>query len=259
MNILVSNDDGIQAEGIGLLVQALSALPKTNVYVAAPSGERSAAGHSISMRKALLAEKVVFPGAEIAYSIEGSPADCVKLGCYLLKKEGIKIDVVFSGVNHGGNMGWDAHYSGTVSAAMEGIFCGVPAVAISVEHHQPVNLQPAVEIGISIWQKVGGALKAGNMLNINLPDLPKEQLNGIKLTRLGPREYTKIFEERVEPDGRTGYWYGGEPVVYTKLNDEVDSVAVNHGFVSCTPLKWDLTDYSMLYDMQDWDEKWEIE
>ena len=191
INVLVSNDDGINAQGIHELVKALS--EHANVYVAAPHVQRSAAGHSISLRGELEVVEKPFEGAELALEITGTPADCVKLGVLLLKDRGINIDMVFSGINHGGNLGTDTLYSGTVSAAIEGSICGIPAVAVSIDNHDTVNFGPAAELAAKTLLASHGKLDAKTVLNINLPDVPKEELKGVKYTVLGPREYDAWF------------------------------------------------------------------
>ena len=127
MNILVSNDDGIKARGLAELTKALS--KKGSVYVCAPNSQRSASSHALSVNNEITMKKIDFDGATMAFEIGGTPADCVKLGLYVLRKMGIDIDIVYSGINHGGNLGTDTMYSGTVSAAAEGLFNGLPAVA----------------------------------------------------------------------------------------------------------------------------------
>ena len=133
MNILVANDDGIRARGLTELVRALSG--EASVYVCAPDGQRSASGHGITVSKYITVKEEQVEGAEYALSTSGTPADCVKLGMKILSEKGVKIDMLFSGINHGGNLGTDVLYSGTVAAAMEGSICGVPSVAVSVDNH----------------------------------------------------------------------------------------------------------------------------
>lgn len=130
MNILVSNDDGIKTEGIKALVKAMSR--EADIYVVAPHVQRSASSHALSVHTEITLREVEFEGAKKAYECDGTPADCVKLGIDMLKQEGIYIDAVYSGINHGGNLGTDTMYSGTVSAAAEGMMAGLPAVAVSV-------------------------------------------------------------------------------------------------------------------------------
>ncbi|MBN7773091.1 5'/3'-nucleotidase SurE [Clostridium aminobutyricum] len=253
MNILISNDDGIHARGIMELTRSLS--QAANVYVCAPHVERSAAGHSITVRAGLEVNKVPYEYAKLAYEINGTPADCVKLGILLLKDKGIPVDMVFSGINHGGNMGTDTHYSGTVSAAIEGCICGIPSVAVSVNHHKPQYFETAGEIAIRALQKATGKLDAKTVLNINVPDIPKQHLKGIRITRLGPREYDGWFrKESVQGEERsvTQYWYSGKPVIYNDLPEDYDVIAVQDGYASITPLQFDFTNHQLIEEVKKW-------
>lgn len=152
MNILVSNDDGIQAQGIKELVKALS--KEGNVYVSAPASQRSASSHALSVNDKITMKKVDFDCAAMAFEVSGTPADCVKLGLYVLKEKGINIDIVYSGINHGGNLGTDTMYSGTVSAAAEGLFRGLPAVAVSVNSHEAQHFEGACILAADVLTKV---------------------------------------------------------------------------------------------------------
>ncbi len=250
MNILVANDDGIKAKGIFELVKGLSKVG--NVYVCAPHIERSGAGHSISVRQGLEAKEVPFENAKLAFEINGTPADCVKLGVLLLKDRGIKVDMVFSGINHGGNLGTDTHYSGTVSAAIEGCICGIPAVAVSVNSHNPRNLDVAAELAAQTFLKSAGKLDSKTVLNINLPDVPKEELKGIKYTTLGPREYENWFESKTIEGGVFEFWYSGKPVLYDNLPEHYDVIAVQDGYASITPLRYDFTNYELIEELKNW-------
>lgn len=249
MNILVSNDDGIEARGIHELVEELSKY--ADVYVSAPDGQRSATGHGITMSRAIEAILQPFENAKKAYAVTGSPADCVKLGVYLFEKEGIHIDMVFAGINHGGNLGTDTHYSGTVSAAMEGVICGKPSIAVSIDNHNPKNFKPAALLAAETMKKAAGKLDNKTVLNINLPDLPAEELAETVITILGPRDYSEDFVESVE-NGRTVYRYGGAPVIYKDLPQNMDVVAVQSGHPSITPLQGDFTNFNLLEAVKNW-------
>ena len=253
MNILIANDDGIHAKGIFELTRALS--QEADVYVCAPHVERSAAGHSITVRAGLQVKKVPYENAKLAFEINGTPADCVKLGILILRDSGIDIDMVFSGINHGGNMGTDTHYSGTVSAAIEGCICGIPSVAVSVDHHNPEHFEAAGELAVKALIKAEGKLDAKTVLNINLPDIPKNKLKGVKITRLGPREYDGWFrKESIEEEKQsiTQYWYSGKPVVYDNLPEDYDVIAVQDGYASITPLQFDFTNHELIEEVKKW-------
>ena len=250
MNILVVNDDGIRVEGIRRLVEALA--PEANVYVCAPHIQRSATGHGISIGTPLEARDVDFDNAKLAIEITGTPVDCVKLGLNLLAKRGIEIDMLFSGINHGGNLGTDTLYSGTVSAAREGCFCGKPSVAVSVNSHKPAHFEMACELALRTLRNAYGKLGSRAALNINTPDVPIEKIRGVKITRLGEREYIENFIAKENEEGVAQYWYSGEPVIYTGLPSDIDVIAMQEGYATITPLHYDLTDYKLLEEVKSW-------
>lgn len=250
MNILVSNDDGINAEGIHRLVDALSA--EGSVYVAAPHTQKSAAGHSITVGKPITITEVDFDGAVLGLEVTGTPADCVKLGIKYLHAKGIEIDIVYSGINHGGNLGTDTLYSGTVSAAIEGALCGKPSVAVSVNNHEPVHFDYACELAVSTLRAMTENARGVMTMNINVPDLPKNEIKGVRYTRLGVREYDEWFVPKETEDGKTEYWYRGTPVVYDSRNDSIDVIADQDNYASITPLKFDLTNHELIEDIKKW-------
>lgn len=250
MNILVSNDDGIYAPGIMALVKALS--EEANVYVCAPEDQRSASGHSISITKLIEITEIPFQYATKAYSISGTPADCVKLGLKYLNTRGVEIDMVFSGINHGGNLGTDTLYSGTVSAALEGCICGKPSVAVSLNSHFARDFSVAGKMALEVLRKAPGKLDAKTVLNINVPALPKEDIKGVRITRLGEREYDEWFMSEEGEDGITRYRYSGKPVIYDELSEDVDVLAMQDGYITITPLRYDLTNHELLSQVASW-------
>lgn len=250
MNILVANDDGIQARGIGELVRSLSEV--ATVYVCAPDGQRSASGHGITVSKPITAEETEFENAAMAIKFSGTPADCVKLGMKILEERGIRIDMVFSGINHGGNLGTDTLYSGTVSAALEGTICGVPSVAVSVDSHEAEYFEYACHLAVEAVRKAYGRMSPDTVLNINTPNLPREEIKGLKYTTLGNREYKEFFAHIEGEDGRKEYRYSGEPVIYEGLPDTIDVIAMQDGYASITPLHRDLTDYGLADKISEW-------
>ena len=207
MNLLLANDDGIQARGLKELAAALS--EQGTVYIAAPDGQRSASGHSITVSRPVRLTEVPYEGAAGALAISGTPADCVKLGIRYFAAKNIPIDVVFSGINHGGNLGTDTLYSGTVSAAIEGALCGKPSVAVSVNSHQPVYFGGACRLAVQMLQVLKERDLGVTTLNLNVPDLPEEQIKGVRYTRLGMREYDEWFSQEETASGETQYRYGG--------------------------------------------------
>lgn len=250
LNILVANDDGIGAAGIRSLVDALSEV--ANIYVCAPDSQRSAAGHGISMNKPVYAEEVQYDKAEKAYAVSGTPADCVKLGLKLLEEENIKIDMVYSGINMGGNLGTDLIYSGTVAAAIEGALNGYPSVAVSVDSHEEKHFELACELAVSVCKNAKEKMSSNFILNINTPDLPKEEIKGIKYTRMGSREYYEQFDKSVDENGKLQYWYSGERVIYEGLPDDIDVIANQNGYASISPIQFDLTAYDYVEKIKEW-------
>ncbi|MCB6993344.1 5'/3'-nucleotidase SurE [bacterium 210820-DFI.6.37] len=250
MNILVTNDDGINAAGIRSLVTALSS--EGDIYVCAPHTQRSAAGHGITVGKPIEVEEVEYDRAAKAYSITGTPADCVKIGTKILLDQNIKIDMVFSGINLGGNLGTDTLYSGTVSAAIEGSLCGIPSVAVSVNSHHATHFELACELALGVCRNGFEKMDARTVLNINTPDLPKEEIKGVKYTRLGAREYKEWFRPNIGENGKTQYWYEGNPVVYEGLPDDIDVISMQDGYASITPLQYDMTNYDLIDEIQKW-------
>lgn len=245
-NILVTNDDGIYAEGIQLLCHALSQPLKDGssykLAVVAPNHEQSAVGHAITMHRPLRVEKVRFlhnPDLQ-GFAINGTPSDCVKLAVEAILSE--KPDLVISGINRGSNLGTDLLYSGTVSAAVEGIILGVPAVAVSLTEGDTDDFIFAARFIRSIIpQLLINTLPAGTLLNINVPPGGiAGGVEGVRATRLGKRRYRNTFEERTDPRGRRYYWLAGE-LVEEEEEADTDVRAIMEGFISITPVHFDLT------------------
>lgn len=256
MKILLTNDDGIFAEGIKSLAEELVKAGH-EVIVLAPDQERSACSHSITIRSPLRVREVrdyVIP--EDTYRVNGTPADCVKLGLHLF--EDFEPDIIVSGINNGKNLGYDVFYSGTVSAAVEAHLHGYRSLAISLAVKKERNFTGAAKVLSEILKKsdrygVFADSKDGP-ININVPDLPLEDIRGIKMTNLTPEIYDRAVEERVDPAGRSYFWFvgGNEEIEYP----DSDINAVQDGFVSITPLKFDITDKkrkNQLNDLEDID------
>lgn len=252
MNILISNDDGIEAEGIKRLAEALS--ERADVYIAAPRTQMSAAAHSITMRKDITVERTTFENAEGAIMIDGTPADCVKIGMRVFKEDGIDIGMVFSGINHGGNLGTDTLYSGTVSAAIEGNLCGVPACAVSVCSSAACHFDLACELALKTLAKYP-TLDNLTTININVPNVPREEVTGVKVCRLGIREYDNWFDREETEDGLPKFRYSGAPVVYNSKNTDIDVIAMQEGYATITPLFFDLTNHEKVWAMR---RTWEL-
>lgn len=249
MRILVTNDDGIYAEGIKHLREALGELGE--VIVVAPDRERSATGHSITMDRPLRAKEVVFKDGFKSYAVDGTPADCVKLAFDALLQP--RPDIVVSGINHGPNMGTDVLYSGTVSAAIEGMIYGVPAIAVSTASYENPNYRGAALMAQRLVREVMDhqGLPPATLLNVNVPDVDLTELKGVAITRLGSRRYENIFDKRTDPRGRTYYWLAGE-IVEDDSEPDTDVAAIRRNEVSVTPIHFDLTDYKLLEQIRGW-------
>ena len=246
MNILVANDDGIKAEGIKALAEALSRVGK--VYVVAPDSQRSGASHSITMYQDLYFKETEFEHAEKAYSFSGTPADCVKMGIALLESMGICIDMVFSGINHGGNLGTDTLYSGTVGAAREGLINNKMSVAVSVASHEPIGFEYAAMLAEKValkYRETGRPEVVEYLWNINVPNIPVPEIKGLKPAKLGIRDYADWFKPDYREDGTIHIVYGGEPVyredVRCRRPEIADVKAIEEGYATITPLNENTT------------------
>ncbi|HHV43333.1 MAG TPA: 5'/3'-nucleotidase SurE [Firmicutes bacterium] len=252
MLILVTNDDGINAPGIWALARAMQELGR--VMIVAPSEEKSGTGHSITVHRPLRVEQVRSCDGLEAYVVNGTPADCVKLGMEGLSNE--SPNIVVSGINRGPNLGTDVLYSGTVSGAMEGAILGAVAMAISVDldHNPPEDFdyEPAARIAKQLVERFSReALPKETLLNVNVPAVPYEAIKGIKFTRLGTRRYRDVFDKRLDPRGRVYYWMAGD-VVDLDPDPMTDTATVKEGYVSITPIHYDLTEYNLLEEMKHW-------
>lgn len=260
MNILIANDDGVEARGLHELARALHEEAGADIYVCAPDGQRSASGHGITVNDPIAIRQAQMDNVETAYVISGLPADCVKAGLEFLRRAGIHIDMVFSGINHGGNLGTDTLYSGTVSAALEGCLCGIPSVAVSVDSHHAEHFDYACELAVSaaksLWRRIeAGTADHRTVLNINVPNKPREEIKGLRFTRLGDRKYLELFFSK-DGDGEAKipgeFRYTGEPVQYEGLPPDVDVAASQEGCASITPIHTDLTSYGMIDEIKSW-------
>jgi 5'-nucleotidase len=244
MHILLSNDDGYMAEGISVLAAALT--KHANVSVVAPDKDRSGASNSLTLEMPLR----VRTAANGFVYVDGTPTDCVHLGITgLLQPEP---DMVFAGINHGANLGDDVLYSGTVAAATEGRFLGLPAVAISLAANKPVFFDTAAHIAVQLLLRIMGAPLANDtVLNVNVPDLPLHELKGYQITRLGQRHKSEPVIHSEDPRGRSIYWIG-PPGPEQDAGPGTDFYAIRNGYVSVTPLQLDLTRYERMDALNAW-------
>ena len=248
MKILVSNDDGIDSAGIYSLAQALKEIAE--VTVVAPHKEQSAVGHAITMQTPLRVLEYQKNGKFFGYAVDGTPADCVKIGIRNLMPE--PPDLVVSGINHGSNTAINIIYSGTVSAAREAAIMDVPSIAISVTSHTIIDFSFAAKIAkklsLEILEK---GLTKGTMLNVNVPNLPEDKIAGILLTKQGKSKWDDIYDKRIDPYGRNYYWLTGN--LFELDHDlEYDQAAIKKDYVSVSPIHFDLTDYETYEDMKNW-------
>ena len=238
MIILVSNDDGIRAAGIRALEAALA--PLGEVWVVAPDREQSAASHSLSLHRPLRVE----PIDARHFAVDGTPTDAVNLAINGIMKQ--KPDLVVSGINHGGNLGDDITYSGTVSAAMEGTLLGVPSIAVSLVSRDAVDFGPAADFTARLARVVSErSLPRDTLLNVNVPGVPAAELRGYLITRQGKRRYGDAIVEHLDPRGRKYFWIGGEDPGFVSA-EGTDCTAVAGRYISITPLHLDLTNYASI-------------
>ncbi|MBO2598678.1 5'/3'-nucleotidase SurE [Shewanella algae] len=247
MKILVSNDDGVTAPGIRALSKALSAVAE--VLTVAPDRNCSGASNSLTLTNPLRINKL-----DNGYiSVNGTPTDCVHLAIRELY-EG-EPDMVVSGINAGANMGDDTLYSGTVAAAMEGRFLGLPAVAVSLVGRELTHYDTAAAYAVKIIMGLKKhPIASDQILNINVPDLPLDEIKGIRVTRLGARHKAEGMVRARDPHGREVFWLG-PPGIELDVGEDTDFYAVSQGYVSITPLTVDLTAYRQLSQLQHWIEK----
>jgi len=240
--ILVTNDDGIAAEGLRTLAEAMR--PLGEVVIIAPDREQSATSHSLTLHRPLRIRKV----ADGILSVDGTPTDCVLLGVHGFLKE--PPTLVVSGINHGPNLGNDVLYSGTVSAASEGAFLGIPSIAFSLAAWESSDFGPAGRIAASLVRLLlRHGLKAGMCLNVNIPPVPEAEIRGLRVARLGRRVFHDVIVEKTDPRGKSYYWIGGENPTWEQ-DEASDFHAVTHGFVSVTPLSFELTDYKAIVELE---------
>ncbi len=244
MHILLSNDDGYAAPGLIALARALK--EHAEITVVAPERNRSGASNSLTLDRPL--HKSIAENGFI--KVDGTPTDCVHLGITgLLEHEP---DMVFAGINHGANPGDDVIYSGTVAAATEGRFLGLPAVAISILGVSPIHFDAAAQIAVKLLQNIRRyPLPADTILNVNVPDLPLESIRGFKATRLGQRHKAEPVVRGCDPRGREIFWVGAAGPEQD-AGPGTDFHAVREGYVSVTPLQIDLTRYDSLEELRTW-------
>jgi len=237
MRVLLTNDDGIHAPGLKALYQELKR--DFQVHIVAPDSERSAVGHAITLTSPLRVQEVFKNGSFFGYGVKGTPADCVKIAVQELLE--VAPDVILSGINLGANVGVNVLYSGTVSAATEGAFLGIPSAAISLDIRTNPDFRFAARFGIEIIRFIKEhGLRERTALNVNIPAVPPEKLEGVSFTRQGVARFREKFERRIDPRGNVYYWLSGETPL-EEGNPDADARALKQNWITITPISYDLT------------------
>jgi len=243
VRILLTNDDGINAPGLAALRRAVADLGEATVV--APDMERSGVAHSISLAQPLRIRKAYHGHAFFGYGVNGAPADCVKLACREILDS--PPDLLLSGINLGANAAINVLYSGTVAAAIEGAMVGVPSVAFSLAETERPDFDEAGRVAREVLGRLlADGVPQGTLLNVNIPGLPRSRLRGIRLTHQSRTSYRELYEKRVDPWGRTYYWITGELARDFEREPESDLRALFDGYVSVTPLHYDLTHFKAI-------------
>ena len=252
-HILVTNDDGIDADALPPLADALAKLGDVEIIV--PERNWSGASHSITLFRPLRVRPTKLRTGHAAFMTDGSPTDCVRLAALGFLRH--QPDLIVSGINRGANMGDDITYSGTVAAAMEGLLSSIPSIAISIgAFGGDTDYGPAASFAALL---AGNILERGlppdTLLNINVPALPRDRIAGVEVTRLGKRTYRDQLIERLDPYGNPYYWVGG-PAVSEDSEPGTDVAAMRAGKISVTPIMLDMTNHRLLDDLATWDWGW---
>ena len=258
LNVLLTNDDGIEADGLQAMRVALSELDDVRLAVIAPDGNRSAMARSITTRRPLWVEEVPFPDGTLGYATDGTPVDCVRLASLGLV-ENFAADLVVAGINHGANLGDDITYSGTVAAALEGVVLGLPAIAVSQQSrarqldyrfHGGFGFEIAAAFVARLVERIEDVpLPARTLLNVNVP---AGEPSGVEVTSLGKRIYKDELKLEHEEEHRRRYWiYGSDPGFHDEPG--TDLAAVSAGRIAVTPIHFDLTDRSSLDALRSFD------
>jgi len=249
MNILITNDDGIYAQGLWAVYRQLMA--KHALTVVAPDRERSAVGHGITLNEPLRLEKVEVNGGFQGYAVSGTPVDCIRLG--ILEILDVKPDLAVSGINPGINVGININYSGTVAAAREAALYGIPAIALSIQGREARHYEAAARVAEVLAEFIfQNGLPHGTILNVNLPDVTTRKIAGVKISRQGIPTFSDYFDKRVDPRNKTYYWQGSE---FQAVFDEpdMDGAALENDYISITPIQCDMTDYATMDNLKSWD------
>jgi 5'-nucleotidase len=242
MRFLLTNDDGIYAKGLSSLYSELC--KEADCLIVAPEIEQSAVGHAITIARPLMVRRATKNGNFLGYAVYGTPADCVKIGIKELSDQ--PVDLVVSGINRGSNAGINVIYSGTVSAATEAAIMGIPSLAVSLDTLKDADYSFAAQFIRKIVRSLtGNSVLRNTAINVNIPALPREKIKGITVVRQGQRNIIENFEKRTDPRENIYYWISGEsPSDQEEKDTDVHALAA--GFITITPIQYDLTRYDML-------------
>lgn len=247
MLILLTNDDGIYAKGLSSLYEEISR--EAECLIVAPETEQSAVGHAITIFRPLMVRRATKNNNFLGYAVCGTPADCVKIGIKELAEK--PVDIVVSGINRGGNAGINVLYSGTVSAATEAAIMGVPSLAISLDTHKEADFTYAAKFARKMVRLiVSNPVLRGSAINVNIPCLPAEQIKGVCVVRQGKSNIIESFEKRVDPRENAYYWISGEYSSKAQ-NKDTDVASLADGYITVTPLQYDLTRYDLMDTLQE--------
>ncbi|MDP7565180.1 MAG: 5'/3'-nucleotidase SurE [Candidatus Marinimicrobia bacterium] len=250
-NILITNDDGIHASGIYALWEAMSQIGR--VTVVAPNTEKSAVGHAITISDPIRIQEITRHGGFEGYSVNGTPADCVKVAFYSIMDD--KPDLIVSGINMGANIGTNILYSGTVSAANLGTMKGIPSIAYSLDTIRNGDFTASKPITQKVAKKVlENGMPKGTLLNVNIPNCDKNDIQGFRVTKQGTEFWEDLLESRDDPRGRKYLWMTGKSLNEDDTLD-LDGFAIANNFVSLTPIHYKLTNESFLPELDTWDLK----
>lgn len=250
MRILLTNDDGILAPGLVAMLGELREMG--DVTVIAPTTPQSAVGHAISVSQPLFCQEIDLAEGVRGWSVDGRPADCVKLAVLELMKDA-RPELVVSGINHGENVGINVLYSGTAAAAIEGAFYGIPSVAVSLAFGEQMEFRPAARLARGLIEQLVARASGGRLLvNLNMPDLSSGPPKGVRVCRMDIRPTEEAMDRRSDPRGRPYFWITGGFVPEGDPHPESDQVALAEGYVTLTPLMFDLTDAAGLTSLVSW-------
>jgi len=246
MRILLTNDDGIYARGLSALYEELS--QDADCLIVAPEIEQSAVGHAITIFRPLMVRRATKNNNFLGYAVYGTPADCVKIGIRELADN--PVDMVVSGINRGSNTGINVIYSGTVSAATEAAIMGLPALAISLDSHKEADFTYAARFARKMVKLIGHKdFLQGSALNVNIPCLPEDKIKGVVVVRQGKGNIIESFEKRTDPRDNVYYWISGASLTGNEdLQTDVGALAA--GYITITPIQYDLTRYELLDEIQ---------